>query len=88
MSSVQLVEGVSRKQMGQVNFDAEISADGQTLYAVDGEFSGGAIPKTANIFVARRIGERFERLPNSDAIMAHINTRDLEYAPAISADEL
>lgn len=88
---IELVEGVSRKQLGRANFDAEISADGQTLYAVDGEFSGGAMPKTADIFVARRVGadgDRFERLANSAEIMANINTAALEYAPAISANEL
>jgi len=88
VTDVQLVEGLSRKQLGQVNFDAEISADGRYLYAVDGTFSGGPIPKSADIFVARRVGDRFERLANSAEIMAKINSSALEYAPAISTDEL
>lgn len=87
-SDVQIVEGLSRKQPGALNFDAEISADGQYLYAVDGVFSGGPAPQSADLFVARRVGDRFERLPNSAEIMAHINTPALEYAPAISEDEL
>ena len=55
---------------------------------MDGHFSGGVVPDAADIFIARRIGEGFERLPASDAIMANINTHALEYAPATSADEL
>ena len=85
---VRLVEGLSRGQRGMINFDAEISADGDLIYAVDGEFKFGPVPWAADIFVARRIGARFERVPDSDHIMASINTSALEYAPAISADGL
>ena len=88
VSNVRPVEGLSRGQMGQINFDAEISADGQHLYAVDGLFSGGQAPDSADIFIARRVGDGFERLANSNEIMRHINTPTLEYAPAISEDEL
>ncbi len=87
-TDIKVVEGLSRKTLGQLNFDAEISADGSFIYAVDGTFDGGHIPKAADIFVARRVGERFERLPNSAEIMAKVNTSALEYAPAISADGL
>lgn len=87
-TGAELVEGLSLKRPGMVNFDAEISADGQWLYGVDGDLTGGAIPKTADVFVAKRRGDRFERLPNSAAIMANINTAALEYAPAISSDGL
>jgi hypothetical protein len=38
-SGVQLVPGISRRTPGWVNFDAEVSADGQTLYAVDSLFT-------------------------------------------------
>ena len=36
------VPGVSRNEAGWVNFDAEISADGRTLWLVDGQFSAAA----------------------------------------------
>jgi hypothetical protein len=85
---VALVEGVSLKKPGIVNFDVEISPDGQLLYGVDGDLTGGPVPKTADLFVARLLGDRFERLPESAKIMASINTADLEYAAAISADGL
>jgi hypothetical protein len=38
-----------------VNFDAEVSADGQTLYAVDSRFSAGGTPLTADLFIARKM---------------------------------
>ena len=85
---VELVEGLSLKKPGIVNFDVEVSPDGRFLYGVDGDLTGGAIPKTADLFVARRVGDRFERLPESAKIMASINTADLEYAAAISSDGL
>jgi hypothetical protein len=87
-TGVELVEGLSLKKPGMVNFDVEISADGQFLYGVDGDLTGGAVPRSADLFVARRIGERFERLPDSARIMANVNTPDLEYAAAISSDGL
>jgi WD40-like Beta Propeller Repeat len=87
-SGVALVEGVSLKMPGKINFDAEISADGARLYAVDGVFGRSPPPRAANIFVARRVDDRFVRDPASAEIMKHINTSALEYAPAISSDGL
>jgi hypothetical protein len=87
-TGVELVKGLSSGKPGIVTFDAEISPDGRFLYAADGDLSGGGLPKTADIFVARRAGDRFERLPDSARIMASINTAALEYAPAISSDGL
>jgi hypothetical protein len=71
-----------------VNFDAEISADGQTLYAVDGQFSARGIPRTADIFMARRHGDAFVRMEAGDRLLKLVNTEELEYAPAISSDGL
>lgn len=87
-SGVELVKGLSIGKPGIVTFDAEISADGQYLYAADGDFSGGSGPKSADLFMARRVADRFERLPAGARIMANINTSALEYAPAISPDGL
>lgn len=43
VSDVELVPGISEKKPRHVNFDAEVSASGDTLYFVDGIFSGFAI---------------------------------------------
>jgi WD40 repeat protein len=87
-SGVELVKGLSLMKPGMVNFDVEVSADGQFLYSVDGDLTGGPVPKTADLFVAKRVGDRFERLPDSARIMASVNTSALEYAAAVSSDGL
>lgn len=87
-SNVQLVEGVSRLEPGIVNFDAEVSADGQTLYFADGLYSASAELKSADLVYAQKTLSVFKRAANSQEIFQHINTDDLEYAPAISADQL
>ena len=88
VSELRLVGGVSRRQPGIVMFDAEIAADGNTLLVVDGEFTGGAQPKSADIAIAVRDGAGFRRLPASAQLLKNVNTGALEYAPAVSADLL
>jgi hypothetical protein len=85
--SVALVPGISRMKAGRVNFDAEISADGNTLYFVDSVFRDNQ-PKKAEIVIARKNGNTFVRDPRSAKIMARINTANLQYAPDTSASEL
>jgi hypothetical protein len=84
----ELVEGVSRLKPGWVNFDAEISADGKTLYFVDGYFGSGNNPQSAILVAAVRSERGFRRLEESPRIFAHVNSDWLQYAPDISADEL
>jgi hypothetical protein len=88
LSGVDLVPGVSLAKPGIVNFDAEISADGNTLYFVESEFSFLGQPKSARILFARREGNMFVRDPSSASILKTINTDTLNYAPATSASEL
>jgi len=88
VTGVELVEGISLKIPGIVNFDTEISADGDLLVGVDGDLTGGPLPKTADLFVARRSGNRFQRLPGDRRTFASLNTSALEYAPALSQDNL
>ena len=71
-----------------VNFDAEVSADGQTLYAVDSRFSAAGAPLTADLFIARKRDGAFERPADSDNLLRLVNTTELEYAPAASSDGL
>ncbi len=88
VSDIVSVSGVSRDQLGYINFDAEISPDGERLYFVDGLFRGGAVPERADLAIAIRTGDGFQRHPESEDILGQVNTRALEYAPSISADEL
>ena len=86
VSGVEIVPGVSPQQPGVVNFDAEISGDGNVLYFVDGDFRSPTPPKEAAIVIAVRKGVGFVRLPQSSAILAHVNSEGLNYAPSISED--
>lgn len=88
VENVTLLKGLSKGAAPWVTFDVEGSADGETLYLSEGKFGNNGIPQTADIFAARRNNENFERLPDSDKIFKNINTDDLEYAAAISEDEL
>jgi hypothetical protein len=69
-----------------VNFDAEVSADGQTLYAVDSRSSAAGAPLTADLFIARKRDGAFERTADSDNLRRLVNATELEYAPAVSSD--
>jgi WD40-like Beta Propeller Repeat len=87
VSDVALVPGISRKQPGIVNFDMEVSPDGKTLYFVDAMFANGN-PVTADLVIADRRDNTFERAANSAAILKNVNSDVLEYAACISADGL
>lgn len=87
VASVALVPGLSRRQAGHVNFDVDVSPDGNTLYFVDARF-GRSGPETADLVVAQRQGEGFVRRPDSAVLLQQVNTDALEYAPCISADGL
>jgi hypothetical protein len=87
VTGVELVPGVSLAKPGIVNFDAEISADGSTLYFVESQFEHGG-PKWAHILFAQRKGSVFVRSGDSDRIMSNVNRGTLNYAPATSASGL
>lgn len=86
VTQVGIVQEISRKTRGLLDFDAEISRDGDWLFYVEGQFSGSPIPDSAHIAFARRTGERFVRDASSDRVLSTVNTPALEYAPALSAD--
>jgi Tol biopolymer transport system component len=87
VGSVGVVAGVSLQKSGVVNFDAEISADGQTLWFDDGDYSTGSLA-AASIVIAARQGTTFVRQSNSAVLLAAVNNSDLNYAPSISMDGL
>lgn len=89
VSGVELVPGVSRQMPGWVNFDAEVSADGQTLYFVDGLFNTtSGYWDSADLVIGRRDGDGFTRDPDTDVLLERVNSDVWEYAPATTADEL
>ena len=88
VSKVSIVPGVSSATPGRVNFDAAISADGNTLYFVDAHFDRADNPTTADLVIARKTATGFSRVANSAQILAKVNTKGLEYGAAISDDGL
>ncbi len=85
-----VLPGISRHQTFWVNFDVEVSANGNSLFFVDGLFRPILRGwRHANLSLAVRDGDgNFSRHPRADEIMAAVNTDDWEYAAAISEDEL
>jgi len=88
ISSVALVPGISLLRPGWVNFDAEISADGQTLWFNDGHFSASGELQAATITIAERQGSAFVRQADSARLLQTVNAAGLNYAPCISVDGL
>ncbi|MBL7748072.1 MAG: hypothetical protein JNM19_11625, partial [Chitinophagaceae bacterium] len=88
LTATEKVNGISLLQPGWVDFDVEISADGQTMYFSEGRFNQTGQPLTADIMVAKRTADAFTRKTRDGIIPGHINTGALEYAAGISADEL
>lgn len=81
--------GLASTTPGFVDFDIEVSPDGKTIYFNEGDFRKGLnFPDSDEIIIAVDSGSGFARIPNSATIMANVNTTNLEYAPAISADGL
>ena len=87
VSNVHEVEGLSLMQPGWVNFDVEVSKNGDSLYLVDGRFDSLGGPYESNFFLATQSGGQFTRSANN-RILENINTNELEYAACVSSDEL
>src|SRR5262249_15369118 len=74
---------------GSVDFDQEISADGNTLYFTEGLFTGGNVPASSEVLIARRGVNGFVRDAQSKPILRTVNSAGrLNYAACTSADEL
>lgn len=89
VTEVQIVEPISRKKPGIVNFDVDVSLDGKTLIFVDSRFKPNVGPQSADLVIASWDGTQFVRLPDSTRILSQVNKPSaLQYAPTISADTL
>lgn len=86
VSNITLVIGISKNQAGWVNFDVEVSKDGNFLYFVDGRFDENGGPYEADIAIAERTDAGFQRI--SPDLLKNINTSALEYAACLSSDML
>jgi WD40-like Beta Propeller Repeat len=87
-SNIAVVPGISKQVLYDINFDACISPDGNTLYFDDGVYSSSLQLEKASIAIATRNGDSFMRVENSEKIMRKINQHGLNYAPDISKSGL
>jgi hypothetical protein len=89
VAGVALVPGVSKDIPGWVNFDADISTDGNTLYFDDGEYSPSGQLLGASLSIAAKTQDGFERLRNAGELLKNVNDPSaLVYAADISSDGL
>lgn len=90
VANVRPVPGdISPSIPGTINMDAGVSPDGQTLYISRAVIVPNApAPAKSGLLVARLKGKMFSIDPDCARILKNINTGDLQYAPAISADGL
>ncbi len=87
VTDVRAVESISRKTAGIVNYDVDISPDGNTLTFVDSLFKKGSGPQWANLVTANWDGSQFVRSADSARLLDLVNKAGaLQYAPAMAAD--
>jgi hypothetical protein len=73
---------------GRVVFDVELDASGEFLILADGKFTGGPVPASADLRLARSVDDEYRLDPLADHLFDAINTPALEYAASLSADGL
>lgn len=81
---------ISPRRLGVINMDVGASPDGGTLYISRAMFLPGLPfpPFSSDLLVARLKGGSWSLESDSAETMKNVNTRALEYAPAISPDGL
>lgn len=87
VSRLNLERALSPGALPLFNMDAEISADGEEIYFTDNRWAPFGPPSTSDFHVALRENGAWRRAPERDGWFAAVNTRALEYAASISADE-
>lgn len=86
VTGLALQRRASPRKLGRLIFDFEQSARGDLAVASDGAFSGGVVPDSADLRLARWDGGSYRLAPEEDQRLAAVNSGDLEYAAALSAD--
>ncbi|MFO7754838.1 MAG: hypothetical protein R6V34_02535 [Bacteroidales bacterium] len=86
VKDIHIVQGLSKNMAGWVNFDIEVSKNGNILFTVDGLFDENGGPYESDLVVAVKNDSGFIR--TGDGILENINTGALEYGACISADML
>jgi hypothetical protein len=85
---VRLVAGIAAPALRSIDFDADVSPDGSTLYVSTGRFDGGP-PTSASVTMFDVIGATTIADPNADRILRAVNRPGrLTYAASISPNGL
>jgi Tol biopolymer transport system component len=89
VSDVRLVPGVSGSAGGIVDFDADVSPDGDTLYVSVGKFVDGSGPESARLALFDKRGDGFVADPESSHLLHAVNKKKtLNYGGSISSNGL
>ncbi len=89
VTDVRLAPGVSAASAGIVDFDVDVSPDGNSLYVSVGQFDGGSGPQNSSIVLFDKEGSGFVADPDSARILHAVNSKKmLDYAASISSDGL
>lgn len=86
VSNISLVSGISRNIAGWVNFDIEVSRDGNYLYYSDGLYDTQGGPYESDLGLAVKTNNLFRI--SDDLVLKEINTEALEYGACISSNML
>jgi hypothetical protein len=86
VSNVQLVPGIPKNTAGWVNFDVEVSKDGNSLYYSKGLYDTMGGPYNSDLILAEKINNTFQNTNNQ--ILENVNTEALEYGACISSNML
>jgi hypothetical protein len=87
ISDIQIVNGLSKNIPGWLNFDVEVSKDGNFLFFVDGRFDQNGGPYEADLVLAEKVNGEWIR-SEDQSLFKYINSDELEYAACISSDLL
>jgi hypothetical protein len=88
LNLMQLQKTLPAERLGRLIFHVELANDGRSMIYAEGTFGDGQTPEDADLYLAVLGTRGFIRSPDSTKILAKVNTGDLEYAPALSADGL
>lgn len=87
VSGIASVPQLSKNIAGWLNFDVEVSSDGNSIFFADGRYNENGGPYEADLYLASKVNGSFERAIDQ-SILSYINTASLEYAACISASML
>jgi hypothetical protein len=88
-TGVALEPGLAAHQLGIVNFDVDVNAQGTNLYVSQGQFGGGSALESAQLVLYARRGAGFALDARGARLLRAVNRKGaLVYAACISPDGL